>query len=536
MVAEPAISVSTGTWTLPTLFEPRGFQLEAVQRLLHGHLACDIGLGGGKTTIALAGAERLGAMRVLVLCPRKVVAVWPEEVRENAAREWTVWAGEVTGRHGKPLTNPSVPRRCEALIEANTRAIRLGQPFMAVVNYEASWQGQMAKLLLGTHWDMVICDESHKLAAPGGKVSKHVAQITKRCRDRRGRVLLLTGTFLPHSALSAFAQMRALNPEILGSSWVSFKARYAKWRVLRMSQVCSNCKRPVRAHDPEQCPQCGSLARDNSPVYHRTPRGDLIPDGVDPDKEPELLDRLAPHVLRVSQRELDAITGLHEPPPQIRTTTLRPETRKAYNALERDLIAQVAGGTITSANAMVNVLRLAQVTSGYGVDTATGTHIPLSPEKRPEKLELLADELEDLDPREPVVVFARFHHDLDQIRTLCESTGRRYGEISGRRDDGLAGHRMNPDIDLVGVQPQAGGAGINLTRARLGIVYSTDFNLANYLQCWRRILRQGQTRAVAFLHLAVEDSIDIPTFYALKRRQDVTAAVLDRLNPKETTP
>lgn len=523
-------------WPLATDFEPRPFQLVALDRLARRSLACDIGLGGGKTTIALAHAEHTCAMNVLVLCPRKVMAVWPEEVRDNAVRDWVVWSGQVTSRYGKPLKNPSVARRVEAMIEARAGAMRLGRPFMAVVNYEAAHQGQMAQLLLGTGWDLVVCDESHKLAAPGGKVSKFVARVTERCRGRGGRILTLTGTFMPHSALSVYGQLRALDPRILGTSWTAFKAQYAKWKIVREVRRCTTCqtesRRPIG--DPCDTPGCpGQVAR-AEPIYLLTPRGQRIPDGVKPEAEEALLARIKPHVLRVSQQELDELTGLHEPPPQIRTTQLRPPARRVYDALERDLIAQVAGGTVTAANAMLKVLRLAQVTSGYGVDAKTGVHIPLEPGRRPEKAELLADELDDLPVDEPVVVFARFHHDLNEIEQIAREQGRRYGEISGRRDDGLVGHLMNPNVDVVGVQPQAGGAGVNLTRARIGIAYSPDFNLANYLQCWRRILRQGQTRSVAFLHLAVEDTVDIPTFFALKHRKDVTKAILDRLNPKET--
>ena len=129
--------------------------------------------------------------------------------------------------------------------------------------------------------------------------------------------------------------------------------------------------------------------------------------------------RVQPHILRVSQAELDEQTGLHEPPPQLRTCVLAPATRRVYDALEKDLIARTDQGVITAANAMVSVTRLAQVTSGYGKDATTGDTIRLA--EPPEKLRLLADELDEYDVREPIIVFARFHHDFDEIRALCES-------------------------------------------------------------------------------------------------------------------
>lgn len=542
VVEAPAVA-----WPLPTPFEPRPYQLEALRRLIDRNQILDHGLGAGKTTTTLAALEALQCRRVLVLSPAKVVAVWKEEVNENAARRWAMWNGVVQGARG-PLKNPSVARRCESIIQANKDAIRINRPFIAVVNYEALTSNDMQRLMMGTDWDAVVCDESHKLAGAGGKWSRFVAKLTKKCRLTTvtrlcgGRIILCTGTFMPHSALSVFGQMRALEPDVLGWSWTAFKARYARWRVLRERNQCPVCHRqfdrPVGTGCPVLCidPSTKRIALLEfvEPIYHLTPRGDRIPDGIKPDTEHELMKRIAPWVHRVSQAELDAQTGLAETPPQLRTCVLRPATRATYDELQRDMIARVGDGTITAANAMVNVTRLAQATSGYGVDAGdpTGkTHINLTPGHLPEKAALLADILDDEIPdiREPIVIFARFHHDLNMIRQVCEKQGRRYGEISGRRDDGLDGHRMATDIDVVGVQPQAGGAGISLTRAAVCIFYTSDWSLSNYDQAKRRVLRQGQTRHVVYLHLVAQDTIDEALYGALKKRRETNDAVLARL-------
>lgn len=520
-IAPPAVK-----WPLPTTWTPRDFQLEGVRRGVEQNIVFDWGLGAGKSPGALAVAEALGAMRVLVLCPAKVVAVWRDEVAENAARQWVVWHGEVQGARGL-LKNPSVARRANAILDSLTDAQRLSRPAMAVVNYEAVLQRPMADVLLGTYWDLVVCDESHKLAGAGAKTSRLVTRITARCRQRGGRVILQTGTLMPHSALSLYGQFRALDPTVLGTSWTAFKARYAAWRILRETRWCPGCHRATSQPLAQACAMCGQEIERGEPIYHTTPRGDRIPDGVRDDRLDELMTRVRPHVLRVSQAELDAQTGLVEPPPQIRTCVLAPATRRVYDALEKDLIARVDAGAIVSANAMVNVTRLAQVTSGYGKDAVSDQTIRLA--TPPEKLRLLADELDAYDVREPIIVFARFHHDMDEIRQLCTTQGRRYGEISGRRSDGLDGKVMDDRFDVVCVQPRSGGAGINLTRARVGIFYTVDFSLDAYDQCKRRILRQGQTRPVTYLHLVAEDTVDVNTFYALKKRRDVNQAVLDRL-------
>ena len=71
-------------------------------------------------------------------------------------------------------------------------------------------------------------------------------------------------------------------------------------------------------------------------------------------------------------------------------------------------MARVMDGTVTAANAMVKLLRLQQVTGGC-VPTDDGTTHRVDSGKQ----KLLADTLEDIGKDEPVVVFCRFHADLD---------------------------------------------------------------------------------------------------------------------------
>ena len=100
----------------------------AAFRAVRDRRAClidgDMGVGKSLVSIALlehdlrAPSRYAGAVfrpyRALVLAPKSVLGVWPDQVAQHAASGWTVWNGEVRGRHGKALRNPSVARRAEA--------------------------------------------------------------------------------------------------------------------------------------------------------------------------------------------------------------------------------------------------------------------------------------------------------------------------------------------------------------------------------------------------------------------------------------
>lgn len=468
-------------------------------------------MGTGKTLTTIGILEQRQAMRVLVICPKSVVAVWPDQLAQHATRTWHTWAGEVRGARG-PLANPSVARRCEALIQANTAALRIDRPFMAVVNYEASHLGQMAQLLVGTDWDAVILDESHRIKSPSGKASKLAARVTARCRDRGGQVLGLTGTPFPHSPLDIFGQMRALDGgKRFGTNYHHFQKYYG---AAEHVHVARNTPLGPYVHLDEKT---GAKMRT---VYV----------GIRPDRDHEFARRLSSILDRVAA---DDVLDLPEVMPDVyRTFQLTGPARKAYDELESDLITKVDQGVITAANAMVLVMRLAQTTSGFGVDAITGEPIQLSDE-RPDKAKALKDVLTDIPQGEPVVVFARFHMDLDNIAQVAQECGRTYGELSGRRRDGLDGPRLAPGITLLGTQLKSGGTGIDLTASRHAIYYSQDFALADDEQSRKRVHRPGQNRRVTYTHLLAENTVDRAIFGALNKRRDVVASVLASIKEQQ---
>jgi SNF2 family DNA or RNA helicase len=145
------------------------------------------------------------------------------------------------------------------------------------------------------------------------------------------------------------------------------------------------------------------------------------------------------------------------------------------------------------------------------------------------KAELLAEIAEDIDEHEPIVVFCRFQHDLDEIKAVAEKLGRTYGEISGRKKDALDDRaELKDGIQIAGVQIQAGGVGIDLTKARYGIYYSVGYSLGDYEQSLARIHRPGQTRPVIYYHLVAASTIDETVYRNLSNKRDVVKSIMER--------
>lgn len=239
----------------------------------------------------------------------------------------------------------------------------------------------------------------------------------------------------------------------------------------------------------------------------------------------DLAARMAPYMYHVGREVLDLPPAHHV----VRDVILSPKARKVYDEVAREFYAALDDGEITAANALTRLLRLSQITSGFARLDESAELVEIDTAKR----EALADTLDSLPLREPVVVFARFTRDLDTIRTVAEAQGRRYGEVSGQRND-LQESKYPPDVDVLGVQIAAGGAGIDLSRSAYGIYWSLGFSLGEYDQSLARLDRpqadgSKRTDPVVFTHLVASNSVDEKVYRALSERRDVVQAIIGRM-------
>lgn len=427
-----------------------------------------MGMGCGKSKVVVDVICNTDCRRALVLCPTSVRGIWRREFERHAGRPVSVIV----------LDTGTVADKAHAATGAVRFSEAVRQPLVVVINYESAWRDKFASFALGVEWDIVVCDESHRIKTHNSQISKFCAKLGKVAKKR----ICLTGTPLGQSPLDVFGQFRFLEPGIFGTSWHHFANRYA-------------------VHGNPHVPQQITGFRNQE----------------------ELQERFHLITYRCKAEDvLDLPEAIHEE----RTCELGPAARKAYRELEDELITQIGEGVVTAGNALVKLLRLQQVTSGFlGEDESDRIH-----EIDTAKQSLLRELLEDAGG-EPFVVFCRFRHDLAIVRSLCEAMKLRYGELSGSNRDGLTDRgEMSPNIDVLGCQIQSGGVGIDLTRARLAAYYSLGFSLTEYEQSLARLHRPGQTRNVAYYHLIAEKTCDRRVYSALRDKKDVIEAVIGDMN------
>ncbi|MFI5402431.1 MAG: DEAD/DEAH box helicase [Planctomycetota bacterium] len=433
--------------------------------------------GVGKSRVVVEYVARHRPARTLIVAPLSVVPVWPSEFRKH-------WDDERRPCVWTPPENRTVFAKAQAMDIWLRQNENHGADSVAVLNYESAWREPMAATLLSFPWDLVVLDESQRAKAPGGKASRFLARLRSRADVR----LCLSGTPFPHSPLDAYAQARFLDPAVFGTSFTSFKARYA---ILGGYAVNG---RPVQITGWRDM---DDWSRKVGSFTHRVRREDVL--------------------------ELPPFQHID------RDVTLPPAALKAYRQMARDLIAEIDAGTVTSANAMVKVTRLAQLASGHAKIEETGAVVPL----HTAKADALAEILDELGPTEPVVVFCRFVASAEAALAAAKDAGRPVLRVDGTANE-LGGHVWKPAPGEVLVANYASGAlGLDFTAGRYCVLYESTFNGGDYTQALLRVHRANQTRSVAYYHLLAKDTIDRRVRDALDRKKDAVEAALAGLGAKE---
>jgi SNF2 family DNA or RNA helicase len=368
------------------------------------------------------------------------------------------------------LSDGSVQRRT-SVAEREIAGAR--GPVILAVNYDAAWREPFASFALDLKPDLLVADECHRIKSAGSRVSMFFARLGVAAKRRLG----LSGTPLAHSPLDAYGIFRFLDAGIFGTSFNRFAHQFAAFGGYENRQVIQYV---------------------NTDEFNR---------------------RFYSITFRADRDVLDLPDATH----MERTFSLPAPAAKVYRELRDEFVAEVGEGLVTATNALSRLLRLQQLTSG---------HLPVGEgEERTverlhtEKRRLLTEVLEEIEPGEPVVVFARFTQDLADVHKAAEAAGRTSSELSGHRRELEAW--QSGATSVLAVQIQSGGEGVDLTRARYCVYFSLGYSLAQFEQSLARVHRPGQTKPVVYVHLIAEGTVDRAVYRALKGRKEVITNILE---------
>jgi SNF2 family DNA or RNA helicase len=467
-------------------------------------------MGTGKTLVAIKLLEEWESNRTLVLAPVSVVTNWRAEVKKHANGALLDVAAMPGG---------ATPKKIKELERLLARNKNHGRRVVFVTNYESMRAPTFRKAVVKGKWDTLICDEIHRLKSPTGSTARHVAALADKTPHRLG----LTGTVMPHSPMDPWAQYRLLDKSIFGPWFARYRNTYARVGV-QGDVECKECghrwvpsqhkrARVTEVNDRgvlrQRCPVCPGVA-----IFHvRAISGFKNLD--------DLAERMATATFSCGKDVLDL-------PPEMDVrieVDLGRDARKAYDELEELLRTQVQAGEVKASNALVKLLRLQQITSGL---VAVDDGDEFDPKTRTIRIDdakqkALRDLVEDLGD-EPLVVFSRFHGDLDAAHEVCKDLDTTSAELSGRNKE-LSLWQAG-DARVLATQEQAGGVGVDMTRAAYCAFYSLSWSLGDFDQARARVHRPGQTRKTTYYHLVARNTVDEAIYRAITNKQHIVDSVL----------
>ena len=453
--------------------KPWVHQIKAMKYFMpreYGALYTD--MGSGKTKVMVDLIVNRGFNKVLIVCPKKVCNVWPGEFIKHApnCHICVIDVSNIVGKEKSTRVRESVANK------GITQQV-------IIINYESVWRSPFREFLLKYKLDCIICDESHKIKSPGSKCSRFLTLLGKRVDNR----FLMTGTPLGQSPMDIYAQYRFLDPTIFGTNFATFKDRYCNLiKVAGGFYSVLNKKEPYKNLDElhEKMFSCAFKSDTNI-------------------KLPDTQDIMVEFFLSQKAEVL-------------------------YKELQKEGCLELSEGTLETGNILAIITRLQQLVSGY---------IPLTNDEGERTLtqvdtsrqDTLRELLEDLPDDEPVVIFAKYRKDINNIRNIVKSMGRKSSELSGKSDT-LHRWKEGKTTVLV-VQISSGAEGIDLTRARYCIYYTLTPSLIQYEQSRKRIHRPGQNRPVVYYTLVAKmkkgKTVDEKIVDSLKNNKSIVDSIME---------
>lgn len=210
-----------------------------------------------------------------------------------------------------------------------------------------------------------------------------------------------------------------------------------------------------------------------------------------------------------------------------REVDLTPEQEKAYDQMRTLALAQIAGGLVSTVNALTQLMRLHQIVCGHvKMDDGTVVELPNN------RIKELLSVIEETDGK--IIIWATYRHDIEAIKLALSkeygmnSIGMYYGDTDDDERKRVLECFQNPENEMrffVG-NPSTGGYGLTLTAAQTMIYFSNSFDLEKRLQSEDRAHRIGQTKNVTYIDLMSPNTVDEKIVKALRAKINIATQVL----------
>lgn len=440
-----------------------GYLMAIMERDGGAHVGWDRGLG--KTVVSAAFIAKSEAKRTLIVTRNGTQEpVWQRELRECLPQHEIV-----------VLPDSTSPTRQKKLLQYLRERRDGSVPMVLVVHYQAirtiagdkvvkHRDGSVETTKAGGdgwkalgNWDLMIYDESHRLASYNPNSSKNTQEgraLSKLRRKHVKCVVNLSGSGVMNHPDDLFGQLHLLYPGIYRAKWADWNDRFVDYVIV------DNRKVPI---------------------------------GWRLDKLPELHRELGVFMVYRNKKEVFDL------PPLIHQDIhldLLPEQRRVYDNIRDEFWSSLENGAVKADSAMDQLNKLRQIATAWpGVPSA--------------KLDYILAELEE-NPDDQFVVFTWYKQ---PGRILAERLGDQAvlhdGDVSrADRATALRRHESGSARVLIGSIATIGES-LNLQYCHEAFRLDRSYNPSANDQTVDRLNRNGQQERVTFRDLWAKDTVDL---------------------------
>jgi len=437
-------------------------------------------MGTGKTKVLIDNASMLydkGKINgLLIVAPKGVVGTWynqelPTHLPDHIENVTVLWQANITKTQREKLDSLFKPEETFHILIMNVEALSTtkGRDF--------------ASKFINSHNTLMVIDESTTIKNPSAKRTKNILNLSTQTKYRR----IMTGSPVTKNPLDLYSQCEFLSSWLLDfTSYYAFRNRYAEMKTMyvrgRTIQVVDKFK------------NLGELSEQLKEFSYRVLKEDCL--------------------------------DLPEKNWTKRQITLTPDQRKIYIQMKETALAHLNGKVASTMTVLTQLMRLHQITCGhFTADDGTIQRIANN------RVNELMDILSEMEGK--AIIWAHYQWDIkDIIKEIVKVHGpgsvvdyfgltpqdERQGNIKKFQDD--------PRCRFLVGTPSTGGYGITLTAANTVIYFSNGYDLEKRLQSEDRAHRIGQKKAVTYVDINAEDTVDEKIVKSLRKKINIASEVL----------
>lgn len=469
-------------------FTPYEWQVKAFRQFVDENLTgfaflADVGTGKTATAITILryiNWNLQGDTRTLIIGPSVVIHNWKNEIAKYSLKK------DELGRV-YPLSEASKRKSMmKDLVEKKAYGV-------VVTNYESFDNEEFVNLVKQWGPNTIVCDELHRIKSYKSKRAKAIVGLAEKAYYRLG----LTGSAILNSPMDLFMQWKFIDQgNAFGTNFFNFRNLFfydvnAKW-----------------AGKNNYFPKWEPVAS----------------------KYPELSSKIQKSSIRVVKSEtLDL-------PPYIEKTLkleMAPKQKKIYDQMARDFVAFIETedkpAAVVAQLALTKALRLMQIASGFAA-TDTGDELSLGENPKLDALEKILIDNESAS----VIVWCSFKANYRAIGERLTKIGVSHVFLTGEQDARAKQESIDTFQNGIGARVivanrKAGGIGVNLTAAKLSVVFSRNFSLEEEIQSDGRNYRGGSQihSSITKINLIMEGTIEEKIVEALNNKQSISNIILD---------